>query len=468
MRPELLNPPAGVWWYENAILCWVTVSLFAGLSLFLILTRKPTLLLATFIIAHPIVFILNGSFAGVATYLIPTLLLGMALPQPRSRQRRLPLLKYCILLLALLAAAITSGFLAASDGRFGYSPERQYDGLRFLVWPVLGTLFVLRLPSDQTERQCKNIFRALAAAGFIVAIQLIESCGEGLMTGMSLLAVLSGRNRGGYIHIPMGSSNTIAAVLAIACVCGWGARRMETTRAWRNALGLWTATSLVALALTLSRGAIVAMVIAIYLDVLRKKRAFAAVAIPLTIAGVCVFIFEFGGAAGNPLRDRFFSHDIQSGSIMAYGDDITSNRMLIWETALLHFGEYPIAGVGFHNYGALSRAGQSTSHNLELNVLLYTGILGFIPFSCLCVYLYFLSRSSPGWRMADPVYHTLATILVVIAVNTQVESPEENIQYAFLLGVLVTMYARYMLHLRMWRPSRQVQIRIQAPSLVRA
>lgn len=91
-------------------------------------------------------------------------------------------------------------------------------------------------------------------------------------------------------------------------------------------------------------------------------------------------------------------------------DDFTSaSRLALWGTAGAMFLQHPVLGVGYGNYRALYNdylpgvtANQLDAHNLYLQFLAETGIIGFVAFFALVIL--FSRRAVKLARDPDPVY----------------------------------------------------------------
>jgi O-antigen ligase len=126
--------------------------------------------------------------------------------------------------------------------------------------------------------------------------------------------------------------------------------------------------------------------------------------------------------------------------------DWNGNRFLLWKGAARTFANNPITGTGYPNHSILEQFGANVAHNLELDVLYQLGLIGFVPFLCLCGYLIWikhklLRRFAP--LASDPVLRTFSGLQLLVFVNMQIESPEEGAQYFMYLCVLLTLFVRY-------------------------
>ncbi|WP_242916742.1 O-antigen ligase family protein [Pontibacter liquoris] len=124
-----------------------------------------------------------------------------------------------------------------------------------------------------------------------------------------------------------------------------------------------------------SRGSVMALIFPFLLFIVNQKnklKSFYLLA-ALVFAGAIIVILS--SYFGSNIIERFTSigDGIQSGSSSA-------ERIVIWEIALEHFKRNPLLGFGLE-----SPETGNYPHNIFVEVLLTTGILGFIPFVYLVI-----------------------------------------------------------------------------------
>lgn len=124
-----------------------------------------------------------------------------------------------------------------------------------------------------------------------------------------------------------------------------------------------------------SRGSIFAIIISFliyFLTEIGKKPLFRTIIITAIVTISIIFLDAYleSGLLG---RFKNISNDIELGSSSAL-------RVVLWETALNQFADYPIIGdkLRVNNF-------EGYSHNIFIEVLQTTGILGFIPFIFLII-----------------------------------------------------------------------------------
>ena len=188
----------------------------------------------------------------------------------------------------------------------------------------------------------------------------------------------------------LGSANSLAVYLdlvlpfALACyLLGRGK--------WKK-LGGWTfGLGFVALLTTQGLGGILAFVAILVLAIFcfarsRKKRL-------VLLAGLCalVCLFYLLGPILNPVH-----------SDKAVGSDMLT-RLLLWGSAWNFFMHSPVIGVGWGNFAAFYdpdlpfMAGVLAVHNIYLQLLAETGLVGFVAFFYLFV---------QSWRQARSQWHS--------------------------------------------------------------
>lgn len=127
-----------------------------------------------------------------------------------------------------------------------------------------------------------------------------------------------------------------------------------------------------------SRGSLVALVFPFFLIMISKKNIVANLRLIFVSFLALVAIVYFSEYFGSSLIDRLTSttSDIEQG-------DASAIRTIMWENALNQFANYPILGDrlkvdGFDIY----------PHNIFVEILQCTGLLGFIPFFLLTIIVF--------------------------------------------------------------------------------
>jgi putative inorganic carbon (hco3(-)) transporter len=157
---------------------------------------------------------------------------------------------------------------------------------------------------------------------------------------------------------------------------------------------------LAALYFTASRGGLIAygaMLFIAFFFLVPKRAALLKILISLLLAAVLVLSLQESGALGR----------------VQEVDDFTQvTRLALWTAAGVMFLGHPVLGVGFGNYRALYndylpgvRPDELDSHNLYLQFLAETGIVGFLIFSV--VIIAFARLAIRLARHPDPFYRTV-------------------------------------------------------------
>ena len=173
-------------------------------------------------------------------------------------------------------------------------------------------------------------------------------------------------------------SNSLAGYLNILLPLGLGCMLTSTSRGVRTLGTASTALGSIAMVLTQSRGGLLALAITFLLGIWyliedRKKRALLltgyVVALPVVLAAVTLYSARLG------------SVDSQD----------TFGRMVLWISAWILFLSAPVIGIGYGNFRESfdtefvgAARGSLDAHNLYLQLLSETGVIGFLSFCAMC------------------------------------------------------------------------------------
>lgn len=110
----------------------------------------------------------------------------------------------------------------------------------------------------------------------------------------------------------------------------------------------------------------------------------------ITIVLICVFIINRINSLGYLLR---FTETIKIlfGDTTINTNELTSNRLLLWGNALREFKKSPIFGIGWGMFQTINTNGNLNTHNLFIQLLCETGLIGFILILVPLFSLYFES-----------------------------------------------------------------------------
>jgi putative inorganic carbon (HCO3(-)) transporter len=216
----------------------------------------------------------------------------------------------------------------------------------------------------------------------------------------ALVTVALGRNgRGGRAVGSFGQSNELGAFLAM--FTAFAAAQLPAARHWlaRITLGASVVAGSAAVVLTVSRGAVIALVAALLLVTLRSSRV-----LTLTLLVVLVTSPLW---APDYLKERLMSTQVESeASDEAALEGSAQIRVDTWRAILKVVSEHPLDGVGFSGLGyVLPAAGEelgvevkSSSHNTYLRFLGEMGVLGLTLILVLLWRCWTLARE--GMRLA--------------------------------------------------------------------
>lgn len=222
---------------------------------------------------------------------------------------------------------------------------------------------------------------------------------------------------------PVGEQNRYAQlmlmVVPLALFSVWGERSW-----WLKLLGGAGALfSLIGMALTFSRGALIGLAGMVLLMVLlRYVKWYQLFLIALIFVALILAVPNVGGRwmkLENLSLSAMFQSDVQSG--LEGTDGSTQNRVAQQFTALYMFLDHPILGVGtgfyrvnYHYYATLVGMGvkseERESHTLYLGLAAENGLLGLVSFGAFFyLLLRNLMRVRHEWLASDPQLSMLAT-----------------------------------------------------------
>lgn len=200
--------------------------------------------------------------------------------------------------------------------------------------------------------------------------------------------VMVGRVR---LYGSLANPNELGAYLSIFWVANWilmGSDEVSKPRKWFLILG--TVVGFVCTIRTLSRGAFLSLLVALFVYAyFRSKKAFLAI-ILITVVGV----YNYEAILPQVMVDRINQTFQEEDNF--YGDQQQTSleqesagaRILFWKAGLKMFLDNPVFGVGFHQFPHhLPKYGQEYGldnprppHNMYIKMLAEQGIFGFIFF----------------------------------------------------------------------------------------
>jgi len=434
--------------YANPALVVTVSALLLLLAFVYLVRRKPARMLAIFCVAHVLVFVHNEALFISSELVLPFLAIEI-LRGSKRREGDALVSRYHRYVFVFVTALVFTGLLAVASAKFSYGMPEWVAAMKFLVWMILPIAFVARVDFGSVDEETRLVLYLLPIVSAITAVQLILSALSVLFGGVSFLDVLAQRTIGGYISTPAGASNTLAAFMALGVVAAMGLMAMDSRH--RLLLKGLVGLCLAGILLTTSRGVLVSL-LCVWLWHIKiwKRLSWKYAVIALLFSAIFVpVIANSMGDSDNPFVARLTSRDIATGDVKGYGEDISSGRFTLWGIAALNIAANPYTGVGFHNASALELAGASTAHNIFLNMMEDSGLLGFIPFFLLFLFLIRLRRRVVR-ALAESrsvAFDTLTALLLLALLNMQIESPEANAQYMFFVALVMSLFVMLGSHL---------------------
>ncbi|SDC04461.1 O-antigen ligase [Paenibacillus sp. UNCCL117] len=244
-------------------------------------------------------------------------------------------------------------------------------------FPLLISLTSYYICMKSTLDFTNKIFKIVCLISVIISIQVI-------MTELHYFSNLSFGNFSniavkGFMNLPIGSSNLIAAYLLPLLIFIITFKRNRLTI-------IISGLILYALVLCRSKNALSLVVLFLFFIVVKKIYKFVVsdksvdrktklyIIVFLTAVLGCIFIFvlQFLGVIVSDLQFTTYNTSY-TNPYLSFIDKITSGRLLILENELLRFSQHIFLGNGFGYV-----LGQSKSHNWIIELLVQRGIIGFI------------------------------------------------------------------------------------------
>ena len=205
--------------------------------------------------------------------------------------------------------------------------------------------------------------------------------------------------------------------------------------------GMACATSIVALIYTGSRGAWLAVGMSFIIYILIKVKANKKLALTLLI--VCV-ITSAAVLQSSQIRDRLNT---------MFDPNFVSNseRILMWQSALAMWRDYPLTGIGLNNYRQMAdgkymsplyqEAMHPHAHNSYLSFLAETGLIGFSGFLILFAGILYQSLRNINHPLMKMAFLITCTLLLHSMTDYNIGYRPAMMAYWFILGVLFSSAA---------------------------
>lgn len=239
---------------------------------------------------------------------------------------------------------------------------------------------------------------------------------------------------------PLGEPNYFALLLVITVPIGLGLLRTHVNLVQRLLLWALVGVTALTIVLTFSRGGTLILGLAVLLSLPRHRvrpavaLALLAVAVPLAVVLTPASVWDRMGTLLDPIAGNE-----PVGRVI---DQSVELRLGAQQVAIEMFITYPLQGVGIANYSplyqtyaeklgiAVTASGEFNPHNLYLEILSETGVLGMAAFGLLALTpILALIR---GFRSTAPA--------------TDAERDWRELQYGVLFGFVVYLAGSFLLH----------------------
>lgn len=257
-----------------------------------------------------------------------------------------------------------------------FSPFRAFSLLNFLVLFFMFTIYMFFISEEFDGNKMEKFW-------------------DYFIFGTSLLA-FAGINvffyRGSYTETPFIGKNALGTLLAtVVPIIQWKIIKNSEDKPWYY---LCLIINLTGLILTMSQGAMIGLIVGeILFFIFGDKRVKRNILILILLG---LFILSIFLVRSLVIKDNLFSF-FKTRIDPFYASKI--QRIFIWKSAWNMFLDYPITGVGFGSFikiypmYKIPEAIEENvyfAHNLPLNLLAETGILGFLGFSSMFIRFIFL------------------------------------------------------------------------------
>jgi probable O-glycosylation ligase (exosortase A-associated) len=332
-----------------------------------------------------------GPFAAVAVYYLfavlrPQFLWQWALPTG------IPWSQYVAIASIVGTTWMLLGGTSRTDTSFKLSGV-QKTYLAFGAWVCITCFTAIdRQVSWPWFVEYLKIFVMFAVAAMVVrrlaqvrALYLVATCALIYIAyEVNSLYLLQGRldiYHQGYGGLDNNGAGLMLAIGVPLAIYAWEAE----TRWWRWGFAASVPVLLHAVLMTYSRGAMISLIVASPLIVLRGRRRWQFAGLSLAVALVIPVL------AGQEIRARFFSlNEIQA-------DASATSRIDSWTAAVRIANEHPVAGVGVRNSNLISHEYGAdvegrTIHSQYLQILADSGYVGLLLYVCALLMLWLTIR----------------------------------------------------------------------------
>lgn len=243
----------------------------------------------------------------------------------------------------------------------------------YMVYAIVPFYFFSQIKKDF---EFEMIFKALVMSGIILSIVSLYIYRDILIGGYSRISMAS--NDINFDLISPLSLSYSASLLIGVCIAGFLYNKDFLIKKKYLIFGI--VIGVAPFLLGASRGSLLSLVVPFFIVIYFQKGAKSKINILLSILVFSATTFWLADSVGSGIFDRFFQidEDIASSSSSAI-------RIVFWDAALQQFLNSPIFGDSIHfelnNY----------PHNLIIESLMATGIIGTTPLFVLIGYMFYKS-----------------------------------------------------------------------------
>ena len=351
---------------------------------------------------------------GFLALLVAALLLGCILRLPIERRA----LRLGAPIIVLLGYVLYITVQQAPEMLAGYASKADHD-VGFLYFQFLTAVGLLIAAGYLLEGRSPYPVLVLGLAGALLTATIALATFEAPPTGPPFAGLIARPETAVRALGPFGNPNYMGAFAALAIALALGLMTIAKSRPWRAVLVGIIVVVGVALALSQSRGAIVAAFVGVAVVGLAKSRALA------------VAIVSAGVAAAFVLYPAFVQWRLENESVTRYATLVESDNVRIdgLLAGVQLFLSAPLLGIGFGHYIQLSTdvpgvLDPINAHNWYLAVLAEQGLVGVALWIALAlaVVVRLRTRSRPARTVGFTMLATLAAASLFLEAPTSFQT----------------------------------------------
>ena len=351
---------------------------------------------------------------GFLALLVAALLLGCILRLPIERRA----LRLGAPIIVLLGYVLYITVQQAPEMLAGYASKADHD-VGFLYFQFLTAVGLLIAAGYLLEGRSPYPVLVLGLAGALLTATIALATFEAPPTGPPFAGLIARPETAVRALGPFGNPNYMGTFAALAIALALGLMAIAKSRPWRAVLVGIILVVGVALALSQSRGAIVAAFVGVAVVGLAKSRALA------------VAIVSAGVAAAFVLYPAFIQWRLENESVTRYATLVESDNVRIdgLLAGVQLFLSAPLLGIGFGHYIQLSTdvpgvLDPINAHNWYLAVLAEQGLVGVVLWIALAlaVVVRLRTRSRPARTVGFTMLATLAAASLFLEAPTSFQT----------------------------------------------